>query len=409
MVTGSHRGGARGRNAFDEHRLARVGAVGQRYVERGALAGVSVAVVDSDGSFYVDTCGDAQPGAPVSTDTVFRIYSMTKPLTSLLVMQLYEEGEFLLEDPIASFLPAFADMTVWAGGNDQAPVVRPAATPITIKHLLTHTAGLTYGFVRQHPLDALYRGYGLGDLSQNDTDLAGQVEQLGSLPLLAEPGTRFAYSMATDVLGALVEVVTGQDLASALQERILEPLAMTHTGFQVSESDGDKLAALYLATAQGPALIEDPASSPFRSPPSALSGGGGLVSTLGDYGRFVQCLLRGGELDGARIIGSRTLAYMTMNHLPGGCVLNDFGQTLFSEVSMEGTGFGLGFSVVVDPAAVGTVCSAGEFAWGGLASTAFWVDPTLDVALVFMTQLIPSSAFPLRRQLRAALYGAIVS
>lgn len=398
---------------FDSQRLPRIGAIGRRYVDAGQLPCSAVQIAREGEVVYSDFYGmaDLEAAKPASEDTIFRIYSMTKPITSIVLMALYEEGEFLLEDPIEKFLPDFADMTVWAGGSDQAPQARPALRSISVRDILTHTSGLTYGFLRQHPLDAIYRDqHNLGDFTKTDYSLAEGIRRLGSLPLLFEPGTSWNYSMSTDVCGAVIEAITGKTLDVVFAERVFGPLGMADTGFHVDDGHAGRFAACY---ARNPATnellkIDDPTTSSYLAPPAFLSGGGGLVSTVGDYQRFCTMLLNGGELDGHRIIGRKTLDYMTLNHLPGGALLNDLGQSLFSEVSMDGMGFGLGFSVIADPAANGTVSSAGEFAWGGAASTAFWIDPVENLTAIFMTQLIPSSTYPLRRQLRAAVYQALM-
>jgi len=398
---------------FDPARLSLIGDVGRRYVDAGQLPCASVQVARRGEVVYSDVYGLAHVEADTAatSDTVFRIYSMTKPITSIALMSLYEEGEFLLEDPVEKFLPEFADMTVWSGGSDQAPIVRPAANKMSIRDILTHTSGLTYGFFRQHPLDAIYRDvHNLGDFSETDYDLSEAMRRLGSLPLLFEPGTSWNYSMSTDVCGAVIEAITGQTLDVALAQRVTDPLGMTHTGFSARPEDASHLAASYIRNPQSGDLlrIDDPASSSYLAPPSFLSGGGGMVSTIDDYQKFCNMLVSGGTWNGERIIGRRTLEYMALNHLPGGALLNDLGQSLFAEVSMDGMGFGLGFSVIMDSAANGAVNSAGEFAWGGAASTAFWIDPVEEITAVFMTQLIPSSTYPLRRQLRAAVYQALL-
>ena len=398
-------------HGFDPTRLARIGDVGKRYVDSGRLPCSSVQVARRGEVVYSDVYGqaDIESDTAATAETVFRIYSMTKPITSIALMSLYEDGAFLLESPVEEFLPDFADMTVWVGGSDQAPVARPAANKMTIRDILTHTSGLTYGFFRQHPLDAIYRDqHNLGDFSEADYDLAEAVRRLGSLPLLFEPGTSWNYSMSTDVCGAVIEAITGQTLDVALAERVLDPLGMSHTGFSVADDDVDHFAACYVRSATGDLMrIDDPATSSYLKPPSFLSGGGGMVSTIGDYQKFCDMLVAGGTAHGERIIGRKTLAYMAMNHLPGGALLNDLGQSVFAEVAMDGMGFGLGFSVIEDSAANGTVNSPGEFAWGGAASTAFWIDPVEEVTAVFMTQLIPSSTYPIRRELRGAVYQAM--
>lgn len=408
MSTASSPGGVSSRLLSD--RLARIGNVGRRHVDAGRIPCSVVQLAVEGEPVYTDVYGmaDVERSVPVSEDTIFRIYSMTKPITSAVLMSLYEEGEFLLEDPVDRFLPSFADMLVWSGGSDMSPSSRPAATRMTVKDLLTHTSGLTYGFVRQHPLDAIYRNQGLGDFAPHDNSLDDAVRKLGELPLLFDPGTSWNYSMATDVCGAVIEAIVGKPLDQVFRERVFDPLGMPDTGFQVPEGDADRLAALYLPTPSGGmALFEDPVRSAYLKPPVMLSGGGGLVSTLGDYQKFCDLLLGGGEAHGHRLLGPRTLSYMASNHLPNGVLLNDLGQSLFSEVSMEGTGFGLGFSVVEDPPASGAVCTRGEFAWGGAASTAFWIDPVERLTVMFLTQLLPSSTYPMRRELRAAVYAAL--
>jgi CubicO group peptidase (beta-lactamase class C family) len=397
---------------FDPSRLDRIGTVGRRYVDEGRLPNAIVQIADRDGVVYSDAYGhaDVESQKPVDMDTIFRIYSMTKPITSIVLMQLFEEGRFLLEDPVEKFLPDLANPQVMIGGSDQAPITRPAMRSITIRDLLTHASGLTYGFFRQTPLDARYRDQNLGDFVVADYSLAEAIRRLGAEPLLFDPGTSWNYSMSTDVCGAVIEAITGQTLAQALSERLLEPLEMFETGFSVPETAADRFTSLYVPNPSGDdslVRIDDYTSSAYLQPPAFLSGGGGLVSTIGDYQKFCSMLLAEGVGNGNRIIGRRTLEYMTLNHLPGGKLLNELGQSVFAEVAMDGMGFGLGFSVVEDPAANGSLCSPGEFAWGGAASTAFWVDPVEGLTAIFMTQLLPSSKYPIRRELRSAVYQAL--
>ena len=360
---------------------------------------------------YSDAYGwaDVEDERPIGFDSIFRIYSMTKPITSIVLMQLYEEGRLLLEDPVETYLPDLADPQVMVGGSDQAPVTRPANRSMTIKDILTHTSGLTYGFFRQTPLDARYREQGLGDFTVSDYSLAEGIRRLGGQPLLFDPGTAWNYSMSTDVCGAVIEAITGQTLAQAMSERVFEPLEMYENGFSVPEGAVDRFCSLYTRHPGDGSLmkIDRAEKSSYLQPPAFLSGGGGLVSTIGDYQRFCSMLLAGGVGNGHRIIGRRTLEYMATNHLPEGKLLNDLGQSLFAEVAMDGMGFGLGFSVIEDPAANGSLCSPGEFAWGGAASTAFWIDPVEQLTAIFMTQLLPSSTYPIRRELRGAVYQAL--
>jgi len=393
---------------FDSTRLARVGQVGRRYVDRELIPCSVVQVADASGPVYTDSYGwaDVEEQVPITADSIFRIYSMTKPITSIVLMQLYEEGELLLEDPVEKFLPEFANPQVMIGGSDLAPVTRPATRAMTIRDILTHCSGLTYGFLRQGPLDARYREAGLGDFTTPEYSLSEGMQKLGAEPLLFDPGTSWNYSMSTDVCGAVIEAITGQTLAQAFAERVFQPLSMFDTGFSVPGTEANRFTSLY---ARMPAMtrIDAATTSRYLQPPAFLSGGGGLVSTVGDYQKFASMLLANGVGDGNRLIGRRTLEYMASNHLPGGKLLNDLGQSLFAEVAMDGMGFGLGFSVVEDPAANGSLCSPGEFAWGGAASTAFWIDPVEQITAIFMTQLLPSSTYPLRRELRAAVYQAL--
>ncbi len=395
---------------FDAGRLARVDRHFDRYVADGRLPGW-LAIVARDGAIvHVGSGGlrDMEAGLPVEHDTLWRIYSMTKPVTSVAAMMLYEDGAFELRDPVARFLPAFAGARVWTRGSQFNPVTVPAVEPIRIWNLLTHTAGLTYGFHHANPVDAIYRRHGFEWWLPPGLDLAACCDVWAGLPLLFEPGSEWNYSVATDVLGRLVEVVSGQSLDAFLAERIFGPLGMTETAFHAL--DADRLAALYAPDPQTRRARRSDGlgGDYFLKPPECLSGGGGLVSTAADYHRFTQMLLGGGALDGVRLLGSRTVRYMATNHLPGGADLERFGRPLFAETLFDGVGFGLGFSVVEDPVAYRTPCSRGEFAWGGAASTAFWVDPVERITALFFTQLWPSSTHPIRTELRQLVYQALV-
>ncbi|MEY2462548.1 MAG: hypothetical protein QOH64_686 [Acidimicrobiaceae bacterium] len=394
---------------FDEGRLARIDAHFARYVDDGRLPGWLLLVSRGGQVVHLSTYGqrDKEAALPVELDTVFRMYSMTKPVTSVAAMMLYEEGAFELKDPVARFIPAFADMRVFKGGSALAPVTVPATEPMRIWHLLTHTAGLTYGFHHAHPVDAIYRAAGFEWGSPPGADLAECCEQWAQLPLLFEPGSEWNYSVSTDVLGRVVEVASGQTLDRFFAERIFEPLGMTDTGF--SANDLDRLAALYTRNpATGEAFRIDMMGDAAKKSPSMLSGGGGLVGTAADYHRFTQMLLGEGQLEATRLLSPRTVRYMTSNHLPGRADLEAFGRPLFSETTFDGVGFGLGFSVVDDPVKNKVLGSRGEFAWGGAASTAFWVDPVEDVTAMFLTQLLPSSTYPIRTQLKQLVYQALV-
>ena len=393
---------------FDASRLARIDAHLDRYVQDGKLPGWSLLVARDGKIAHLATGGlrDVEAGSPVEKDTVFRIYSMTKPITSVAAMMLFERGAFELTDPISRFLPEFADMRVFTGGSDLKPTTVGATEPIRVWHLLTHTSGLTYGFHRAHPVDAMYRAAGYEWSAPPSVDLAGAVEAFASMPLLFQPGAEWNYSVSTDVLGRLVEVVSGLPLDEALRTLVLDPLGMADTFFTVPASHRDRLAALY-TVARGNRIARNDMLGDSVVSPSWHSGGGGLSSTLHDYHRFTRFLLNRGELDGVRLLGDRTVRYMASNHLPGGADLQQFGRPLFAEAPFNGMGFGLGFSVLIDPVATHTLGSAGEFAWGGAASTAFWVDPVERITVVFMTQLLPSSTYPIRSQLRQLVYSAL--
>jgi CubicO group peptidase (beta-lactamase class C family) len=394
---------------FDAKRLARIDRHLARYVDDGRLAGWQVVVSRRGKRVHSSTYGlrDKEAGLPVEPDTVWRIYSMTKPVTSVVAMQLFEEGAFSLNDEVRRFLPAFGDMRVYRSGTAEAPKTVPATEPMRLWHLLTHTSGLTYGFTRSSTVDEMYRQGGSDFAQPAGLDLAGLCDFWASMPLLFEPGTSWNYGVSTDVLGRVCEVITGKPLDEIFTERVLAPLGMTDTAFWAQ--DAGRLAALYVPTpGTGEALRYDAIGAHSTRPPSFLGGGGGLVSTAYDYDRFTQMLLNGGELDGARILGSRTLRYMTRNHLPGGALLTSMARGQFAETSYEGVGFGLGFGVLVDPVAYKVPASAGEFTWGGAASTAFWVDPAEQITAAFYTQLLPSSTYPIRTELRSLVYTSLV-
>src|SRR3954469_21900937 len=396
---------------LDPARLERIDRHFERYVADGRLPGWLVVVARDGVIAHIAAHGlrDAEAGAPVELDTIWRIYSMTKPVTSVAAMMLWEEGAFELKDEVARFLPEFADARVYTGGSSLKPITEPVTEPMRVWHLLTHTSGLTYGFHYGHPVDAIYRERGYEWGTPPGRDLAACCQDWARLPLLFQPGSEWTSSVSTDVLGRLVEVVSGQSLDAFFAERIFAPLGMGETAFSVREDDAPRLAALYTADpATGRAVREDRMGAAALRRPDCLSGGGGLVSTAADYYRFTQMLLGGGAVDGVRLLGTRTLRFMTANHLPGGVDLEAFGRPLFAETTFHGIGFGLGFSVVGDPVANRVPSSPGEFAWGGAASTAFWVDPVERVTALFFTQLLPSSTHPIRTQLRQLVYQALV-
>jgi CubicO group peptidase (beta-lactamase class C family) len=391
-------------------RLARIEEhLERRYLAPRKIAGALTLVARRGRVAHLRPIGqlDIAQGVPIAADSVFRIYSMTKPITSVALMTLYERGAFQLEDPVHRFVPAFRALRVFDGGNYPAFATRPCERPMTVRDLLTHTSGLTYGFMERTNVDRAYRRLGIGE---RDRTLAETVDALAKLPLEFSPGTRWNYSVATDVVGHLIEVISGRSLDAFLREEIFAPLGMRETGFHVPAERLPHLSTNYeRAPDKTLRVVDDRAKSVYAQPPAFLSGGGGLVSTAGDYFRFCQMLLNGGALDGARILGRKTIELMTRNHLPGGCdlsALNVGGQ--FSQIAYDGVGFGLGFSVTLDLARAQTVGSVGEYAWGGAASTAFWIDPVEQLIVIFMTQLMPSGTFNFRGQLKSIVYPAIV-
>ena len=357
---------------------------------------------------------DAERGKSVRDDTIFRIYSMTKPITSVALMTLYEEGRFQLDDPVHKFIPEWENLRVWVGGAHPNFMTKACDRPMSVRDVLSHQSGLTYSFHLRNSVDAAYRELGImnraGDLGFPRETLAESVQKLANVPLVFSPGTAWNYSISTDICGYLVEVISGKRFDEFLRERIFEPLSMTDTAFHVPDEKLDRFAACYVPKpGGGRTLSDDPETSDYRTPPVLLSGGGGLVSTAMDYYRFCQMLLNGGELDGQRVLSRKTIELMTSSHLPNGvdlAAVAPAGQ--FSEAVYNGTGFGLGFSVLLDRAKAQIPGSPGQYAWGGAASTAFWIDPVEEMIVVFMTQLLPSSSYPVRRELQVLVNQAIV-
>ena len=405
---------------FSAERLARMDRfVDETYVRSGRMPGVQILVARHGETVHEAVMGarDVERGTKLTDDTVFRIYSMTKPVTSVALMSQVEEGLIALDDPVAKHIPAWKDLRVYSAGLGPYATT-PCERPMLIVDLLRHTAGLTYGFQSRTNVDAAYRKLKLGE-AHGEHDLEGFVAELAKLPLEFSPGEAWNYSVATDVCGYLVQKIAGKPLGEVLAERIFRPLKMVDTGFFVREDQQSRFAACYSASPDGPmnlqatatgklTLNDDPAKSPYLTPPKLESGGGGLVSTAADYMRFANMLLNEGELDGARILAPKTVRLMATNHLPGGQDLTQLSRSLFSESTYAGIGFGLGFAVVFDPAQTLLPSSKGEFYWGGAASTAFWIDPVEKVTVVFMTQLMPSSTWPIRRELRTLVYSALM-
>jgi CubicO group peptidase (beta-lactamase class C family) len=360
---------------------------------------------------------DVERQALIKDDTIFRIYSMTKPITSVAFMMLVEEGRVGLDEPVAKYIPQWRDLAVYVGGMpmlgpqpDGQPkfITRAAARPMLIVDLLRHTSGLTYGFQNRTNVDAAYRSMQIGEIGFAGT-LDSMVEQLATVPLEFSPGQAWNYSVSADVLGYLIGKISGKPFEQFLKERIFDPLGMVDTGFHVPTEKAHRFAACYSVDGKGGKVLQDdPTQSSFLNPPSFVSGGGGLVSTTADYLKFCRMLLGRGALGNARLLSPKTLSLMTTNHLPGGKTLPELSRSLFSEAIYDGVGFGLGFAVTIEPARTLLPGSSGEYSWGGAASTSFWIDPAEDLAVIFMTQCLPSGAYPIRRELRTLVYSAIV-
>ena len=383
----------------------------QGYIDDGRFPGAISMVARHGKLVHFETYGkrDIETGAPVEKDTIFRIYSMTKPIVSVALMTLYEEGLFQIDDPASKYIPQFKGLKVFDGGSLEHPRLREPAREMTIADLLRHTSGLTSR--TDWLLGPLYESSGLHSSSSTGT-LSQMIETVGTLPLKCDPGAQFNYGISTDVIGYLCEVLSGRRLDDFLRERVLGPLNMVDTGFDVPASDVERFAANYRPGEPGEpriVVIDRPDStSMYTSPRSYLSGAGGLVSTASDYMRFCKMLANRGEWDGARIIGPRTLEFMTTNHLPGGRDLTQMGREEAGETASHGIGFGLGFAVLLGAAEAGVIGSEGEYYWGGAASTAFFVSPKDELTVVFMTQLRPSSTYPIRREIRSIVYGSLL-
>jgi CubicO group peptidase (beta-lactamase class C family) len=378
---------------FDATRLGVLDRHFQRFVDDGLLPGFLFTVARHGQLAHVSTYGqrDMEAGLPVETDTVWRIYSMTKPITAVAAMVAWEQGLFELNDPVRRFIPSFAETRVWRNGSTVAPVTEAITEELRVWHLPSHTSGLTYGFMQNHPVDALYRQAGFEwGVPESATDLASLIDALAALPLVFQPGTEWQYSMGLDVLGRVIEVAAGVPFEDFVRAHVLDPLGMTDTVWHVDADRADRLAALY-APAPGTrkAFRYDQMGARATIPPVAPLGGGGLCSTAGDYLRFAEMLRGRGELDGVRVLAPST--------------------ALFAETTFDGVGFGLGVSVTIDPVKAKVPGNVGDHGWGGAASTNYWVDPIDDLTVVFLTQLLPSSTHPIRSQLKQLVHSALVA
>ncbi len=391
---------------FDAQRLARLLPWMQRHVDAGRIPGAQILLARRGRIVAHDLTGrmDVEGNRPWAGDTLARIYSMTKPVTSTALLMLYEDGLLHLDDPVDQFIPEFQDVRVLVEGATAIDQAEKATVRLTLHHLLTHTSGLTYSF--NEGVLAREMSERRLDFSVREGDLATTVKRLSELPLAFEPGARWNYGVSTDVLGRVVEIVSGQTLDRFFAERIFGPLGMKDTFFAVPEAQVDRLSSCYMRTEDDGMSLIDPGHDSAYLNVKQYSGGGGLVSTAADYLRFAEMLRGLGALGGARLLAPTTVGVMTSNALRGD--IASMGQPVFSEVPFDGIGFGLGVAVTLDPALAKTLGSKGDFGWGGMASTAFWVDPALELSVVFLTQLVPSSSYPIRKELRALVYSSLV-
>ncbi|MGA1342542.1 MAG: serine hydrolase domain-containing protein [Hyphomonas sp.] len=382
----------------------------ENYIDTGKVPCMGLLVSRGGQIAHESYTGSTEMGGkePISAETIFRIYSMTKPITTLAIMLLLEECKIRLDHPVSRYIPEYKNAMVWDGGTAAAPKLRKPDREMTVLDLVTHTSGLTYGFLMQDETDEIYRNSKVGHPKDTLQDMARQI---GQLPLAFSPGTEWRYSHSIDVLGALVEIISGQPLDEFFRERIFGPLRMDDTDFWVPPGKIHRLMACYQKDAKtGETTLADPggaASRLYSRRPNLLNAGGGLASTMRDYHRFALMLLRGGTLDGARIISPKTWEFMRQNHLPDNQTMRRMGRSAFTEVMADGVGFGLGGSVVTDIVQTRQPGSDGTFSWGGLASTFFWIDPEEELIAIQATQLMPSSTYPMRMQFQQLVYSAI--
>lgn len=392
---------------FSKQRLDWIEAhLNRNYIETGKISGCQVLVSRFGHTAYAKSLGvmDIERNKPMQDDAIFRIYSMSKPITSIALMQLYEQGHFQLNDPIYRVVPQWRDQQVWVSGEGEQMQTRAPKQPMTFRHILNHSSGITYG-ATAHPVDRAYRAM---DVRRDKGEtLSGFMNKLAKVPLRFDPGEQWHYSYSTDVCGGLVEAISGMPFDEYLAKHIFEPLGMNDTSFFVADEKKDRFTANYSRHKdKSLRLVDDPLDSPYLHNPAFFSGGGGLTSTTLDYYKFCEMLRRGGELDGHRIIGSRTLEMMYSNHLKDDQDLSRLAIGAFSETAYEGVGFGLGFATTMDQSVAGST-GVGDYYWGGAASTIFWVDPVEDLIVIFMTQFMPSNTFNFRGQLKNIVYSAI--
>lgn len=387
-------------------RLGNIRARFQRYVDEKKAPGFVTMVARKGHVVHYESCGfrDVEQRLPMEKNTIFRIYSMTKPITSVALMMLYEQGRFQLSEPVSKYIPAFGSVKVFDRMSHLGEMLVDQNPPMTIHHLMTHTSGLSYGWFQDTPVDQKYRDSGFRN---PDVTLEEMVTALADLPLKFQPGSAWHYSIATDVLGYLVQVLSNMPFETFLQERVLGPLGMVDTGFFVPEQKVRRVAALYQRNPADSSFYLHKGTSdvPLRDvavPPKAPSGGGGLVSTTEDYLKFAQMLLNKGEIDGTHLLGRKTVEYMTVNHLKAELLPIAVGPS-----PINGTGFGLGFAVTIHPAQAAVMNSVGNYGWGGAAATNFWVDPQEHIIGIIMTQLL-ENALPFSDDFRVMTYQALI-
>jgi CubicO group peptidase (beta-lactamase class C family) len=388
---------------LSSERLQRISPLMQDFVKNDQMPGVMTLVQRRGKVAHFDMFGhmDIEAKKPMQEDALFRIYSMTKPITSIALMMLFEEGCFGINDPVANYIPAFKDTKVYAGMDYVSMKLVEQDQPMTIRHLMTHTSGLSYGWYLDSPVETLYREAMTEERFNRDQNLQELVERLAQLPLLFQPGTNWRYSMATDVLGYLVQTIANMPFADFLEERIFKPLGMIDTAFDVPVGKVQRLAQIYESDdIYNPRVIEvAPGVLDVTTPTKCPLGGGGLVSTLDDYLRFCNSLIN----DGQHLIAPKTLQWMTKNHIPGALFPLSIGPD-----EMYGYGFGLGFRVMVDTARSAKLTSSGEYGWGGAAKTYFWVDPQEEIIGLLMTQYMPQGKLPIQERFHNLVYQAII-
>ena len=393
-------------------KLQRLSELSKQYVDEGRVAGIVNLVLRNGEVIHYEATGNrgADDPSPMQVDDLFRIYSMTKPITAVAAMQLYEHGKFQLSDPVTKFVPELKDLKVLNASGQFEPVARE----MTMHQLLMHTTGMSYGFAAA--TDAVDQRYAMADLWASK-DLDELAVRIGKLPLKFHPGDRWHYSVAVDITGIVVQRLSGQPFDEYLQEHIFAPLGMADTFFEVPESERDRFVPNHFINPETGAL----ANTQYAPPPfsyregvammdyfdvSLFSGGGGLVSTAMDYAKFSEMMRRGGTLNGAHILGPKTVAFMTKNHLAEDSMLDSWGEKPTDDIGRPGFGFGLGFGVVTDSSAISIMGSDGEYNWGGAAGTVFWIDPVEELVVISMIQLM-QSPWPLRSDVKVAVYQAL--